>query len=128
MPTSCSWGGKHVTLLSAKDAVTPTGKPLVDATFTGHPSMLSLPADIEPIARPYSVAIGGKDMMLDIKGIDKLKSLLEAKPDVPSEVTVYEGAEHGFCVRENIAEGGKLLQNAIDSEDQAVKWFQTHLK
>src|SRR5579859_8062667 len=36
------WGGKHITLLAQKDSVTSTEKPLVDAVFTGHPSLLSL--------------------------------------------------------------------------------------
>lgn len=120
------WGGKHITLLAGKDSVTGTGKPLVDAVFTGHPSLLSLPADIENLAKPYSVAIGDRDTVLNMKGVEQVKGIL-AKKDIPSEVKVYEGAGHGFCVRAD-PQGIKTMEHSLTSEEQAVKWFQAYLK
>lgn len=121
------WGGKHITLLAAEKEKTGTGRPLVDAVFTGHPSLLSLPADIDPVAKPYSVAVGDKDNQLNAKGIAQLKEILEKKKDVPSEVKVYEGAGHGFAVRADPV-GEKTLEHSLAAEEQAVKWFQTYLK
>lgn len=120
------WGGKHITLLAGKDGVTSTGKPLVDAVFTGHPSLLTLPGDIENVEKPYSVAIGDKDTVLRMKGVEQVKEIL-GKKSAPWEVKVYEGAGHGFCVRADPT-GVKTMEHSIASEEQAVKWYQAHLK
>jgi predicted esterase len=120
------WGGKHLTLLAQKDSVTSTGKPLVDAVFTGHPSMLSLPADVDPVNKPFSLAIGDRDPMFPMKDVEQLKKIF-AEKTIPSEVEIYPGAGHGFCVRGD-REDKKLLEHSLMAEDQAVKWFQTHLK
>jgi len=119
------WGGKHTTLLAQEGSVTSTGKPLVDAVFTGHPSSLSLPADIDLVNKPYSVAIGDKDPVLSMKEVEQLKEIF-AKKTTPTELEVYPGASHGFCVRADPG-GEKTLEHSLKAEDQAVKWFQTHL-
>ena len=120
------WGGKHITLLAQKDSVTSTGQPLVDAVFTGHPAMLSLPADIDPVNKPYSVAVGDRDSMLSMKEVEQLKKIL-TKKTIPNELEVYPGAGHGFCVRADPG-GEKTLEHSLMAENQAIKWFQTHLK
>ncbi|EGR51757.1 uncharacterized protein TRIREDRAFT_33169, partial [Trichoderma reesei QM6a] len=44
------WGGKQVILLAHGDTI--DGRPLIDAGFTGHPSLLSIPGDIEKLKVP----------------------------------------------------------------------------
>ncbi|KAF5559203.1 Dienelactone hydrolase [Fusarium mexicanum] len=92
------WGGKPVLTLAHPESITKDGMPLVDAVFTGHPSGMSLPGDAEPIIKPVSVAIGDRDIVTSMSQVNVMK---EAWKDLktPTEVVVYAGAGHGFCVR-----------------------------
>ena len=38
-------------------------------------------------------------MALNIKGVNKMKQVLDGRSDVDSEVVVIPGATHGFAVR-----------------------------
>ncbi|KAK5998380.1 Hydrolase pyvD-like protein [Cladobotryum mycophilum] len=69
------WGGKYVVLLAQGLEI--NGKPLIDAGFTGHPSLLSVPGDIQKITRPLSIAIGDKDSVLSVPQAQKVKGILE---------------------------------------------------
>ena len=114
--------------LAQADKVTKDGKPFVDAIFTGHPSGLAIPDDFEKIAKPASVAIGDKDFVLTKDGVDTMKKVWsESRKDVPTEVVVYEGAGHGFCVRVD-PKNKNVFQQSLDAQEQATKWFTKHFE
>ncbi len=120
------WGGKHAVLLSQGHEI--DGKPLLDAGFAGHPSMLSLQGDIDKITRPVSFALAGKDAQISQAQGEKLKSIVEAKPSpATGEATIYEGTGHGFCVRADM-EHDDIAAQAARAEDQCVNWFNAHFK
>ena len=51
--------------LAHETSTTSNGKPLlIDAAFTAHPSNLILPADIEKVKLPVSIAHASKDIVL----------------------------------------------------------------
>lgn len=60
----------------------------VDAAYACHPSMMSIPADFEPVTKPLSIAIGSKDSMTGVDKAEKIKDLLDAKKNVPHEIQV----------------------------------------
>lgn len=116
------WGGKHVITL-ASGTMSTTGKPLVDAVFTAHPSGLAIPQDLEAVKRPVSVAIGDEDFVVGMEDVAKIKAVLEKKEDVVSEVKVYPGAGHGFAIR---ADPGneKVVSQSGEAEEQALVFFK----
>lgn len=118
------WGGKWVTLMAHGQDRTEDGRPLIDAAYTAHPSMLKLPDDAEPVQLPYSVAIGTLDHAIGPAQLSVFKKALEGKKDV--EVIEYEGARHGFAVRGN-PEIEAEKKNGIAAEDQAVRWLCKYL-
>jgi dienelactone hydrolase len=127
------WGGKHVFLLAAD---TPSSRvhrhesqinsaalePLIDCAFTAHPSYINVPADVEALAIPTSVAIGDKDMAMKPPLIQQMKEILEVKKKGDHEVNILPGAEHGFAVRTH-PEDKHQMDCAEKAEDQAISWF-----
>jgi dienelactone hydrolase len=121
------WGGKHAIVLTHAESVTAEGKPLVDAIFIAHPSVVSYPGDVEKVAKPASLAIGDKDMSVSMAQISITQRTWDAMKDVDTEVVVYPGANHGFTVRvDHFNEN--LLKQCQAAETQAVSWFTKHLK
>ena len=121
------WGGKYAVRLVGSDALTAAGKPLVDAAFTAHPSKLDIPADVERVARPLSIAIGDRDVVLNEAGRKQVEAILDGKEGVQTEFVLFEGAGHGFALRED--EGNEnLLAQAVEAEKQALAWFDKHLR
>lgn len=122
------WGGFNVTTMAYgpehSDAKTSDGKALIDAAFTAHPSLLTIPTHIEPIRLPYSVAHGTKDMNIGEADAAKFKQALQGKKDV--EFVEYEGAKHGFAVRGNPDDEVEKRQG-MEAEAQALRWFEKHL-
>jgi dienelactone hydrolase len=116
------WGGKHVVLLAGdKDRV--DGKPLFDAGFTGHPSMLSMPGDIEKVELPVAFAIGDMDAHIPMDQIKAIKEIVENKPDrQKGEVKVYPNCGHGFCIRADTRFLDVMTQAAA-AEDYCIEWF-----
>ncbi|EAL89907.2 hypothetical protein KXW98_001319 [Aspergillus fumigatus] len=116
------WGGKHTVNLAHGFEV--DGKPLINAGFTGHPSLLNIPGEIEKITIPVSFALGDLDVIVKKPQIEQIKKIMEGGEKV-GEVKVYYGASHGFCVRAD-----RLLkdaeQQATEAEDQALDWFNRH--
>lgn len=53
------WGGRYVVLLTHADAPVQ-----IDCAVACHPSMLSVPSDIQKVTKPLSVQLGDKDMMV----------------------------------------------------------------
>jgi dienelactone hydrolase len=96
------FGGRYAILLSHfndSKFKTPDGRPLVDACFTAHPSLLSIPKDIEQVQLPLSIAVGSKDMFMPMNETKKVKAILEKKKNGEGEVVVYDGAIHSECCR-----------------------------
>jgi dienelactone hydrolase len=119
------WGGKHALNLAhvPKDADTP----LVNAVFTGHPSAVVFPSEFESIKQPVSIAIGDKDFVMPLPKVEEMTRVLETLDGVDTEVRVYPGAGHGFCVRAGLMDQ-EVEQHSKDAEDQAVAWFRQYLK
>ena len=119
------WGGKHVVLL-AGDEERVNGKPLIDAGYTAHPSMLTLPADIENIKRPVSFACAGTDHQLSPELVQKIKTIVEEKPaEAKGEVVTFEGCGHGFAVRADLS-NADVSKQADAAEAQSIRWFNKH--
>ncbi|KAJ9488269.1 hypothetical protein VN97_g5013 [Penicillium thymicola] len=120
------WGGKHTVNLGFGDDTASNGKPLLNAGFTGHPSNLEIPSDIEKIVIPISFALGDKDMVVKPPQIKQIQQVFENEAkSTKGEVRVYEGAGHGFCVRASLIIGDACKQ-ADEAEDQALAWFERH--
>ncbi|OBU00694.1 hypothetical protein VE01_01327 [Pseudogymnoascus verrucosus] len=128
------WGGLHAVKL-AHD--TPSSrvhrygseagevKPLIDAAFTAHPSMLNVPTDITGVTVPLSIAVGDVDFVMKFPDVENAKSILEKKGD-DHEVVVYPGAKHGFAVRGDPRDP-KQKEQADQAEEQAIGWFSKWL-
>ena len=127
------WGGKYAVLL-AHD--TPSSRvkrhesqvssssiePLIDCAFTAHPSNLAMPADIEAIRVPVSVAVGENDMAMKGPLIRQMKEILEVKLKGDHEVNIIPGAKHGFAVRTE-PDDKHQMECAAKAEAQAIAWF-----
>ncbi|KAH8749248.1 esterase/lipase [Diaporthe sp. PMI_573] len=96
----------------------------LNAGFTAHPSFVEK-AELEAIKAPLTIAAAENDFMFPP---DKRKESEEVlgKLDVPAQINLYLGAEHGFAVRCDLAvKRQKLAKEAAFL--QAVLWFDTHL-
>ncbi|KAG4252932.1 hypothetical protein FPRO03_08381 [Fusarium proliferatum] len=120
------WGGRPVLALTHPDAKTADGKPLVDVVFTGHPSGLCLPGDARKVTKPVSVAIGDKDLVMPISQINVIKTTWQSLGDISTEVVIYPGAGHGFCVRVDPNNENQYRQSQ-EAEEQALRWFGKYL-
>lgn len=118
------WGGKHAFILAGD----PQGRDLIDAVFTGHPSLLAITDDIEKVRVPTSVAVGDNDNWLPVENAEKVKGVLEALPqESRGELVIYPRCGHGFCVRaDNMHED--VASQAAEAEDQCIRWFQKHFR
>lgn len=115
-----------VVLAADTERAPSTGKPLIDAGFTAHPSRLDVPAEIEAIKLPVSFAIGDKDMAVPLEQAEEIKKIVEAKPEGQTgEVKIYENAGHGFGVRADIHFMDVKMQ-AAKAEHQCIDWFNKH--
>ncbi|KAK3335623.1 Alpha/Beta hydrolase protein [Cercophora scortea] len=121
------WGGKHSVVLTHAESITDDGKPLVDAIFIAHPSVLKYPDDYQKVTKPASMAIGDKDMTVTMEQVALVQKTWGDMPDVDTEVVVYPGANHGFAVRVDPF-NENLLRQCREAEDQAVAWFSKYLK
>lgn len=116
------WGGKHVVLL-AGDKARVDGKPLFDAGFTGHPSLLAIPKDIEKMELPVAFAIGDEDAHIPINQVRAIQQIVESKRDAQKgEVKIYPKCGHGFCIRADTRFLDVVAQAAA-AEDHCIEWF-----
>ncbi|KAK9783795.1 hypothetical protein SCAR479_00354 [Seiridium cardinale] len=120
------WGGRPVMSLAHPESVAANGKQLVDTVFTGHPDALSLPDDAGKVMRPVSTAIGDKDMVTPMSQVDVIKKTWRTLEDVPTEVQVYAGADHGFCIRVD-PHNKNHTQQSKEAEEQGMRCFNKHL-
>ncbi|KAK3940473.1 Alpha/Beta hydrolase protein [Diplogelasinospora grovesii] len=121
------WGGKHTVLLAADPEMTvDSGKPLIDCGFAGHPSMLSIPGDIEKMHRPVSFACPENDPQVSLAQAEIIKKIVEGRTgESRGEVVVYENCGHGFCVRADTT-NDDVARQAAEAEDQCIRWMQSH--
>jgi dienelactone hydrolase len=125
------WGGLHAVRLShnTPEVKTESGRPLVDAIFTAHPSNLNISQDIGNVRHNLSIAIGDDDGVMGIQQVREAEAILAAKPDINSEVVVYPGAKHGFSIRASKAKpDSQETRQAEEAEKQAINWFQQQFK
>lgn len=113
------WGGKHLALLSADQEM----HPLLTAGFTGHPSALSIPSEIQSLNNPISFAMAEKDTQVGKAAREEIARIVEGKG---GECITYEGVGHGFAVRADESKD-EAREVAAKAEDQCLKWFDQHL-
>ncbi|KAL2017473.1 hypothetical protein VTK56DRAFT_2069 [Thermocarpiscus australiensis] len=125
------WGGLHAVRLTHDVPDSNGVDPLVDCAFTAHPSLLTIPGDIEAVVRPLSVANGDDDEYMGREKMRRVVAILEGKNRAAGrevhETAVYPGAKHGFGVRANPADPVQR-EAAERSEEQAVRWFRRHFE
>lgn len=110
------WGGRYALLLGQKSF---SDIQLVDAVFAGHPSLVSIPKDVEAPNCPVSIAVAGTDKVFSSAMAEKTEALWKKKEDVKHEIVTYDGAVHGFCVRGNM-KNEKEKENMEKSIDQVI--------
>lgn len=126
------WGGRYAILAAHKEFSSAEGKG-VDAAYACHPSLVSIPADFDPVAVPLSLALGDKDSLLGEYEVKQIKEVVEAKRDgkqgerlEASEVRVYEDQVHGFALRGDWS--SEKDKRAMDeAEKQGIEWFRKYL-
>jgi hypothetical protein len=127
------WGGKYTILLThdtpssrvqrhESQTLSSSIEPLIDCAFTAHPSMVSMPKEIEAVNLPLSVAVGNEDMAMGGKDILKMKEILEVKKKGDHEVVIMPGAKHGFAIRTD-PKNEFQMECAGKAEVQAIEWF-----
>ena len=107
------WGGRYAILLGQYRF---NETELVDAVFAGHPSLVSIPADVKYPAVPVSVAVASTDGVFSPAMAEKTEKLWD-RGQLDFEFEIYEGAKHGFCVRGNM-NVEKEKEDMIKSSDQ----------
>ena len=123
------WGGMFAFKFAANTNNNPSKNnesPLVDAIFTAHPSSLSIPADFENVKLPIAMAIGDKDIQIDIKTVEKVQKIWEGLKNVYTEIKVYPDAGHGFSVRADPFNPKQAAQSD-EARDQALTFFEKYL-
>lgn len=122
------WGGRYAILAGKKPFSGTEGKG-VDAIYSCHPSLLSIPSDFEDVTVPISLALGEKDSLVGEKEAEQIKELMEkykTENGLTSEVQIYEGQPHGFALRGDWA--NEKDKKAMDeAEKQGIEWFKKYL-
>lgn len=116
------WGGRYA-ILAAHEGAPGKG---VDAAYACHPSLLAIPADIDPVVKPVSLALGDKDSLCGEKEIGQLQDAFGRKKDVPHEIRIYENQVHGFALRGDF-QNEKDKKAMDDAEKQGIDWFNKYL-
>lgn len=126
------WGGWGSTKLCTEANIEGGTERLIDAQFNGHPSyMLPTPnMFIEAIQKfnvPYSSAIADVDFEFNGAVAAKTEAMLRNKlgERYRYEFRVYEGCNHGFCIRAKDDAANKEGYEA--AAKQATTWFSHHL-
>ncbi|KAJ3098481.1 hypothetical protein HDU97_003980 [Phlyctochytrium planicorne] len=91
------FGGKYAAIAG--------GMKNVSAIASVHPSMLSLPSDLEEFACPGYFAFAERDTVVPLAHARQIERIRQEK-DLKVEVKLFPGMNHGFAVRgeENIEE------------------------
>ncbi|KAK0261833.1 hypothetical protein LTR29_005818 [Friedmanniomyces endolithicus] len=127
------WGGRYAILAAQKPFSGSSEGKGVNAAYACHPSLVSIPADFDPVAVPLSLALGDKDSLLGEKEVGQIREVMDAKKSggqgeklVESEVRIYKDQIHGFALRGDW--GSEKDREAMDeAEKQGIEWFRKHL-
>jgi dienelactone hydrolase len=127
------WSGRYALLLTHRerwmmsDGAFREGG-FVHAAFCAHPSLLAIPKEITAISRPASFALGDCDEVVPTKSVERIRAGLaeKSKAMIETEVVVYEGAQHGFAIRADLAKPMEKIQFE-EVTQQAVRWFKKFL-
>ena len=114
------WGGRYAIL------ATHGGAGGVDAGYACHPAMVGIPADLDPVSKPLSLAFGDQDSLVNQEAVGQFIDVLGKKKDIPHEIRIYEDQIHGFAVRgdENNEKDKKAMDDAFK---QGIDWFNKYL-
>ncbi|KXS99343.1 hypothetical protein AC578_8985 [Pseudocercospora eumusae] len=127
------WGGRYA-ILAAHTPFSGTPGKGIDAAFAAHPSLVSIPADFDPVAVPLGLALGEKDSLLGETEQGQILRLMAAKkkgegqgvPLKGAECIIYPDQIHGFSLRGDWAD--EKSKAAIDQvTKQGVEWFKKYL-
>ncbi len=111
------WGGRYAILAAHEDGV--------HAAVACHPSLVAVPGDFDPVAKPLALAVGDQDSLLSNDQVAQIKEILQKK-SVPTEVKVYEDQVHGFALRSDWS--SEKDKKAMDeSEKQGIAWLEKYL-
>lgn len=125
------WGGRYAILAAQKPFSGQAGKG-IDAAYTAHPSLCSIPGDFEEVSVPLSVALGEKDSYLGESDVNKIRDIMRKKLDgeqgvkSDGEVVVYKDQVHGFALRGD-QENEKDKKALDDAAQQGIDWFKKFL-
>jgi len=111
------WGGRYAILAAHGE---------VDAAYACHPSLVTIPGDFDPVAKPFSLAVGDKDSLLDSDSVGKIQDVIAKKTNVPHELRIYEDQVHGFALRSDWS-SEKDRKSMDDAEKQGVEFFNKYL-
>ncbi|CCG80722.1 Dienelactone hydrolase family protein [Taphrina deformans PYCC 5710] len=116
------WGGRHVVLLTHADSSVQ-----VDCVVACHPSMLSVPGDIQKVTKPLSIQVGDKDQMvrMSVKQADQARETIEQK-GIAGEVKVYPGQVHGFACRGDL-DTAEIKEGKEQCTKATVDWLSKYL-
>ena len=122
------WGGRYAVLQAHGQSMDKSGSSIggVDAAFAAHPTFLAIPGDIDPVRKPLSIALGGKDSLVDEKTRGGIQDVMENKMGVPHEIRVYEDQVHGFALRGDWSnENDKKAMD--EATQQGIDWLGKYL-
>lgn len=129
------WGGYPSTKLLGEADVVGGVKPLLDASFTAHPSSLNAPDDVvqalTKFDTPYFCAVAENDFLFDKKVAEQCEAALRQNLGSKTgnyEFFIHKGAHHGFSVRASPDEGSVGKESYELAARQAVAWFNKYLK
>ncbi|KAK9244460.1 Alpha/Beta hydrolase protein [Lipomyces tetrasporus] len=114
------WGGRY-SLIMGTDKVK---KGTVSAVAAMHPSLMSIPSDIQNTIVPVSVGAGTNDDLTSVAFMKKLEGLY-CEQGVELDIKTYEDMIHGFAVRGN-TEKEDVAKAMEDAKKQVLEWFTKH--
>jgi dienelactone hydrolase len=122
------WGGRYAILQAHGPREDGNGGRVggVDAAFAAHPSLVSIPADFDPVTKPLSLAVGTKDSLLSTDQVGQIQDLMAKKTDVPHELRIYDDQVHGFALRGDWS-SEKDKKSMDEAEKQGIGWFNKYL-
>jgi len=95
---------------------------LIDGVVSSHPSLLSIPDDIEAIATQSIWICADSDNQFDEAKRKATEEILKRR-GVPNKFVFYPGTFHGFTVRGSETDA-VVTKATKDAKDQTVKFFR----
>ena len=128
------WGGYPSTKLCGEADVQGGSRPVIDASFSAHPSSLNPPNDVvEALGKfkvPYFCAVAENDFLFNGEVAAQCETALKrdlGRHAGPYEFFVHKGAHHGFSVRASPDAGSVGKESYELAARQAVDWFNKYL-